>query len=155
MVANLIDNTVIHSEQDSFIDVTTEVDGPTARLIVESGGPVLDSDKIGKLARPFRRLGAERTGSVNGTGLGLSIVAAIAAAHRGTLDLQPRPEGGLRVVIELPHAAPPSPTGTRREGARGRRRSAPRRRHHPRAFETKPWPSTSPTTVWTPPPNWR
>jgi hypothetical protein len=37
-------------------------------------------------------------------GLGLSIVAAITSAHGGSLGLHARPEGGLRVVITLPHA---------------------------------------------------
>jgi signal transduction histidine kinase len=33
-------------------------------------------------------------------------VAAIADAHGGTLNLRARPEGGLRVAIGLPLAAP-------------------------------------------------
>jgi signal transduction histidine kinase len=85
--------------------------------VVENGGPILDQDKVTGLAQPFRRLGAERTGSADGTGLGLSIVEAIASAHGGTLDLRARPEGGLRVLIELPRTTPTSgaaavPAGT-------------------------------------------
>ena len=45
------------------------------------------------------------------SGLGLSIVAAIAAAHGGSLQLQARPEGGIRVLITLPLAASPALTG--------------------------------------------
>jgi signal transduction histidine kinase len=104
MVANVVDNAVGHNERGGFIDVTTETDGPVARIIVESGGPTLEPEKVAKLAQPFRRLGADRTASGPGVGLGLSIVAAIATGHRGTLDLRARPQGGLRVVIELPHA---------------------------------------------------
>ena len=71
------------------------------------GGPVLDQRQVAQLAQPFRRLGADRiradrTGSAAGAGLGLSIVAAIAEAHGGTLDLQARAAGGLRVSIGLP-----------------------------------------------------
>jgi signal transduction histidine kinase len=78
---------------------------PQARLTVETGGRILDAGEIRELAQPFRRLAPDRTGSDNGTGLGLSIVAAIAATHHGTLDLHARPQGGLRVIIELPAAA--------------------------------------------------
>ncbi len=46
--------------------------------------------------------GPDRVADNNGAGLGLSIVRAIATAHGGTLHLHARPEGGLRVVIELP-----------------------------------------------------
>jgi signal transduction histidine kinase len=74
-----------------------------ARLVVESGGARLEESEVLELAQPFRRIGAERTSSENGVGLGLSIVAAIAVAHGGKLELNARPQGGLRVLIELPH----------------------------------------------------
>jgi signal transduction histidine kinase len=73
-------------------------------VVVENGGAVLQPDDVSQLARPFKRLGAERTGSERGNGLGLSIVQAIAEAHDGVLDLQARSDGGLRVVVTLPRA---------------------------------------------------
>jgi signal transduction histidine kinase len=108
MAENVIDNAVRHNQPGGWIRVTTATGGPLARLTVETGGRVLDQREVSGLGQPFRRLGAERTGSDAGTGLGLSIVAAVAAAHDGTLDLQARAEGGLRVTITLPladHAA--------------------------------------------------
>ena len=74
------------------------------RLVVENGGAMLAQDDVDELARPFRRLGAERTGSDRGNGLGLSIVGSIVEAHGGTLGLQARGGGGLRVAITLPRA---------------------------------------------------
>jgi signal transduction histidine kinase len=114
MVANLVGNAIRHNQPGGFIDVTTEADACAARLIVENGGPLLDPDDVEQLAQPFKRLGAERTGSADGVGLGLSIVAAIVAAHRGTLDLQAAPRGGLRVHIELPLAGPAGRNGSHR-----------------------------------------
>ena len=108
MVENVIENSVRHNHRDGFIDVACDKHGEAARLIVETGGPVLDEQDVAGLAQPFRRPGAERTGSQNGHGLGLSIVAAVADAHGGTLELHARPQGGLRVQITLP-AATPSP----------------------------------------------
>ena len=78
-----------------------------ARLTVENGGPALDQRQVAQLGEPFRRLGADRTGSDSGSGLGLSIVAAIASAHGGTVDLRARAEGGLLVTVTLPLAARP------------------------------------------------
>ena len=106
MIENVIDNAVRHNQPGGWIQVTTHADGPQAQLTVETGGRVLDEQQVSKLAQPFRRLGADRTGSGTGTGtgLGLSIVAAIAATHDGTLDLHARPQGGLRAVITLPAA---------------------------------------------------
>ena len=55
--------------------------------------------------QPFRRLGAERTGSDAGFGLGLSIVASIAESHGGSIDLRPLPGGGLQAIVSLPLAS--------------------------------------------------
>lgn len=107
MVDNVIDNAIVHNQQGGWMTVTTRVSGGTARLIVENGGCILRREQVEQLATPFRRLGADRTGSDRGSGLGLSIVAAIAAAHGGCLDLQARPAGGLRVTISLPLAGQP------------------------------------------------
>jgi signal transduction histidine kinase len=114
MVENVIENAVRHNQPSGFINVACEMHDGAARLIVESGGPLLDERGVAQLAQPFRRLGVERTGSENGVGLGLSIVAAVAAAHRGTLELQPRVQGGLRVQITLPGATLAGPAGARR-----------------------------------------
>jgi signal transduction histidine kinase len=104
MVDNVIANAVKHNEQGGWIRVRTEAEGTTARIVVENGGPVLDEESAVQLVKPFRRLGAERTGSENGTGLGLSIVAAVAEAHDGRLEVHALSEGGLQVAIELPLA---------------------------------------------------
>jgi signal transduction histidine kinase len=110
LVENVIDNAVRYSEPSGWIRVETRDVGETARLVVENSGARLEDDRVRELGQPFRRLAAERTSPRKGVGLGLSIVAAIAAAHGGTLQLQARTEGGLRVVVELPHAPQPLPT---------------------------------------------
>ncbi|MET8159328.1 HAMP domain-containing sensor histidine kinase [Sphaerisporangium sp. NPDC005289] len=102
MADNLVDNAVVHNQDGGWIRVATRTEDGSARLAVETGGPVLDPRHIARLGEPFRRLTADRTGSETGSGLGLSIVAAVAAAHGGRLELHARPEGGLRVTVSLP-----------------------------------------------------
>lgn len=107
-VDNVVDNAIAHNDPGGRISVAVRAEGDDASavsLVVESGGPVLDQRRVADLAQPFRRLGADRTGTGRGSGLGLSIVAAITQAHHGTLDLRARPDGGLRVTITLPRAA--------------------------------------------------
>jgi signal transduction histidine kinase len=104
MADNLVDNAIAHNGDGGWIALTTMTADGTARLIVENGGEILDPAQVAGLAQPFRRLGADRTGSDDGAGLGLSIVAAIAHAHRGFLQLCARPGGGLTVTITLPLA---------------------------------------------------
>lgn len=108
MVDNLIDNAITHNQVDGWIRAETATDGATAILAVETGGQLLVQEQVDALAQPFRRLGAERTGSAAGSGLGLSIVAAIASAHGGRLDLRARPGGGLRATVTLPAGTAPA-----------------------------------------------
>jgi signal transduction histidine kinase len=107
MVENVIDNAICHNEPGGWIRITPTADGPLASLVVENGGRLLAQGDVDQLAQPFRRLGAPRTRSQTGTGLGLSIVASIAHAHGGELDLHARPDGGLRVIMELPAGGDP------------------------------------------------
>jgi signal transduction histidine kinase len=108
---NILDNAVRHNEPAGWIWVVAEARDATARLTVENGGPVLNQREVSQLGQPFLRLGADRAGSADGTGLGLSIVAAITAAHHGTLSIHGRPEGGLSVVVELPRVTRPATAG--------------------------------------------
>ena len=88
MVENVIDNAVCHNAEGGWIRIVSRTAAGRARLIVENGGPLLDQQQVAGLSEPFRRIGADRTGSDKGSGLGLSIVA-----------------GGLRVTISLPASA--------------------------------------------------
>ena len=105
MVENIIDNAVCHNTEGGWIRIVSRTAAGRAGLIVENGGPLLDQRQVAELSEPFRRIGADRTGSDKGSGLGLSIVAAIAEAHGGSVDLQARSAGGLRVTISLPASA--------------------------------------------------
>ncbi len=110
MVDNIVDNAIVHNVPGGWISVTAATKGNSACVVVENGGPVLDQAQVAQLAQPFRRLGpggasTSRIAGGAGSGLGLSIVAAIAAAHGGSLDLCARPDGGLRVMITLPLAS--------------------------------------------------
>ena len=102
MVENVIENGVRHNQPGGWLRVALAERGERAVLTVESSGAMLDPGQVEDLIQPFRRLGADRTGSARGAGLGLSIVAAIATAHHGTLALRAREHGGLRLLIELP-----------------------------------------------------
>jgi signal transduction histidine kinase len=104
MVENVIDNAIVHNTDGGWITIVTSADDGTARLSIENGGALLTQQQATELAQPFRRFGADRTGSDKGSGLGLSIVAAIAEAHGGHVDLRARAAGGLLVTIELPVA---------------------------------------------------
>jgi two-component system sensor histidine kinase VanS len=102
---NLVHNAIVHNLPDhGTVWITTGVEPKCAVLTVESTGKQLSPQLVATLAEPFQR-GTERVRSDHaGVGLGLAIVKSITQAHDGTLTLAPRPEGGLRVTVQLPAA---------------------------------------------------
>ena len=76
----------------------------SATLTVANTGPVIPGYDVETMFQPFRRLWQERVAGGRGFGLGLSIVRAVARAHGGTVEAQPRPGGGLIVTVTLPPA---------------------------------------------------
>jgi signal transduction histidine kinase len=104
MVGNLIDNAISHNQPGGRVRVSAVAQDECVQFVVENSGPLLDPEEVKHLTQPFRRIGAERTGSDDGFGLGLAIVSSIVEVHRATLDLEALTDGGLRVTITLPRA---------------------------------------------------
>jgi len=102
LVANLVDNALAYNSDPGRIQVNAGRRGNVAVLSVTNTGPVVEAGAVGRLTRPFERLAPERTGHGDGSGLGLSIVQAIVNAHEGSLEISPRPHGGLTVEVTFP-----------------------------------------------------
>ena len=98
-VRNLIENAVAYGgKADVRLTETKEV----YEIIVEDNGPgIADEDKT-RVFDPFVRLETSRSAETGGSGLGLTLVKAIAEGHGGSITLENRAEGGLRVRLCLP-----------------------------------------------------
>ncbi|MEV6382791.1 HAMP domain-containing sensor histidine kinase [Streptomyces sp. NPDC051773] len=111
LATNLVHNAIVHNlPERGVVRVNTAVRADahptTVVLTVENTGEHLTAQLASTLAEPFRR-GTERVHTDHaGVGLGLAIVKTIAHAHDGTLTVAPRPEGGIRVTVELPATSP-------------------------------------------------
>ena len=121
LTTNLVHNAIVHNVPDrGSVWVTTSVRPGSAALTVENTGENLAAEVVATLAEPFQR-GTERIRTDHaGVGLGLAIVKSITQAHDGTLTLARRPDGGLRVTVELP-AVPYADAGTVALSRGGRR----------------------------------
>jgi signal transduction histidine kinase len=118
LVANLIENAVRHNEPGGWVRAWTGVRDGLPTLEVTNPGPVVDSDQVDALIKPFVRASgngrAVPAGEPNGgpreaargLGLGLSIVQAVADAHGARLATVARPKGGLQVTVAFPAADP-------------------------------------------------
>ncbi|MGI5375152.1 sensor histidine kinase [Streptomyces sp. CA-251387] len=104
MVTNLVQNAIVHNlPAGGTVTVHTEAQHDVSVLRVENTGHPVPPELVPTLTEPFRR-GTERvrTDEHAGVGLGLAIVHSVVRAHDGTLDLVPRPVGGLGVTVRLP-----------------------------------------------------
>ncbi|MGW6195524.1 sensor histidine kinase [Kribbella sp. NPDC055110] len=108
LVQNLVENAVRYNTPGGWVRITsgTGPDGGSG-MTVSNTGPVVPPYEIPSLFEPFRRLDPTRpsTTTSSGAGLGLSIVRAIALAHAGDVQAEPRDDGGLIVTVHLPRAS--------------------------------------------------
>ncbi|TDE94314.1 HAMP domain-containing histidine kinase [Occultella glacieicola] len=107
LTTNLVHNAIVHNLPDhGTVHVGTDARPDTVLLTVENTGAVLTPAQVTTLTEPFQRGTQRIRHDHGGVGLGLAIVKSIASAHDGTLALTALAEGGLRVTVRLPAAAP-------------------------------------------------
>jgi two-component system, OmpR family, sensor histidine kinase VanS len=105
MTTNLLHNAIVHNlPEHGTVRVNTASRPESVMLTVENTGEKLTPQLVSTLTEPFQR-GSERIRDDHaGVGLGLAIVKSITQAHDGTLTILPRPDGGIRVMAQLPTA---------------------------------------------------
>lgn len=107
VVANLVNNAVIHTPPGTAVTVgvgtTDDGDGRWVLLEVADAGPGLKAGDAERVFERFYRADPSRTRTSGGSGLGLSIVAALVAAHSGTVTVETRPGVGTTFRVRLPH----------------------------------------------------
>ncbi len=106
VLANLVGNAVRHTPESASITVCVGTTQSSVVLEVQDTGPGLAQDEAAHVFERFYRADSSRTRESGGSGLGLSIVAALVAAHNGTVEVRSSPGTGATFRVELPR-----PTG--------------------------------------------
>jgi two-component system, OmpR family, sensor histidine kinase KdpD len=110
---NILNNALIYTPENSSIEILAETENFIETenstgleymnhflvLKIADNGPGFPEQEINKVFDKFYRLNSSKTG---GTGLGLSISKGFIEAHRGTITLKNRPEGGAEFTIKIP-----------------------------------------------------
>jgi signal transduction histidine kinase len=106
LVANLVDNAINHNVDGGWLTVSVDTVDSTCFLPVSNSGDVLTAEQVESIMQPFRRAADNQR---PGYGLGMTIVQAVAKAHGGSVAVEPRSDGGLEVIVELPASTQPLP----------------------------------------------
>ena len=108
VVTNLVGNAVAHTPAGTQVEVRVQRGEDDVVLEVADDGPGMAPEVASRVFERFYRADTARTrtatASTTGSGLGLSIVAAIVAAHGGTVDVDSAPGRGSCFVVRLPAA---------------------------------------------------
>ena len=105
-LARALDNLLENARKYGGAETDIETRFAQGEVVIDvlDRGPGIPAGEAERLKRPFTRIESART-NATGTGLGLAIVERIARLHGGTLDLLPRPGGGLIARLRLPVSA--------------------------------------------------
>jgi two-component system OmpR family sensor kinase len=103
VLANLLTNARAHTPAGTTVLTTlVSVDPGEVHLAVTDDGPGIPADVLPRVFDRFVRADDARAGP-EGSGLGLAIVAAIVAAHHGTIHTESR-RGATTFTITLPQS---------------------------------------------------
>ncbi|MCW2978406.1 MAG: integral rane sensor signal transduction histidine kinase, partial [Solirubrobacterales bacterium] len=100
--ANLLRNAVVHTPEGTAIEIGLETTGASAIVTVRDHGPGLPLGDPNAVFERFWRDSDSRGRDDGGAGLGLAIVAALVAAHGGTVDASNPTGGGALFTVRLP-----------------------------------------------------
>jgi len=103
LLSNLLENSIIHTPAGTMISVALQDVRGVATITVRDDGPGIPAPEREKVLQRFYRRDVSRTSQ--GHGLGLSLVAAIAAAHGGSVVIRDPVDGsvsGVEFVITMP-----------------------------------------------------
>ena len=106
VLGNLVRNALVHTPEGTALSlavVPVDADG-LVTVTVRDHGPGLPVDDSDVLFERFWRAEGGRERGRGGAGLGLSIVAAIVAAHGGSVSAANAPGGGAIFTVRLPAA---------------------------------------------------
>jgi signal transduction histidine kinase len=100
-INNFVDNAIKYGKSAR---VSLDPGYEELSIYIDDDGPGIPVEERERVFAPFIRLESSRSRETGGTGLGLTIARNAIRSMGGDVTLTNRPEGGLRVTVNLPMA---------------------------------------------------
>jgi signal transduction histidine kinase len=100
VMVNLLSNAIKYNREGGWVRLSVS-GGEHTRIDIQDTGPGLSNEQIGRLYRPFERLGAEAS-DIEGHGLGLLICKELVASVGGTIHVRSAVGQGTTFTVFLP-----------------------------------------------------
>jgi two-component system, OmpR family, sensor histidine kinase SenX3 len=111
-LANLVENAVNYSPEDTRVAVTSRHSGDLVEITVTDQGIGIPENALQRIFERFYRVDTARSRMTGGTGLGLSIVKHVAHNHGGEVGVWSIEGSGSTFTLRLPLL--PTASGTDR-----------------------------------------
>jgi two-component system, OmpR family, sensor histidine kinase KdpD len=98
-LVNILHNAAIYTPSGSEIRIHSYVDGNDCMIVISDSGPGFPPDSLMRIFEKFYRVPGTQSG---GSGLGLSIAKGFVEAHKGTIKVENRVQGGAQFTMKIP-----------------------------------------------------
>jgi two-component system sensor histidine kinase SenX3 len=106
-VANLVENAIAYSPEETKVTIDTRVNGDMVDISVIDQGIGIAAKDLDRIFERFYRADKARSRDTGGTGLGLAIVKHVTAAHGGKVTVGSKVGEGSTFTLRLPIANRP------------------------------------------------
>ncbi|MFI5250895.1 MAG: ATP-binding protein [Bacteroidota bacterium] len=98
-IANVLLNGATYTPSGSEIHIRCSMEGDDCLIIISDNGPGFPQESLPRVFEKFYRVPGTSSG---GSGLGLSIAKGFVEAHKGSIKVENRIQGGAQFTIRLP-----------------------------------------------------
>ncbi|HEY9785617.1 MAG TPA: ATP-binding protein [Candidatus Obscuribacterales bacterium] len=99
---NLLENALRYTNPGGKLQISHQTNDDGICLTFDDSPPGVADELLPKIFERFFRGEQSRSRTLGGTGLGLAICQTIVEAHKGQIEAQHSPLGGLRILVRLP-----------------------------------------------------
>ena len=99
---NILRNAMYYTKEPSVVTISAQTKGEIFELSIQDQGPGVPESDLKRLFEPFFRSDTSRNEKTGSNGVGLAITQRIIELHDGKVWAINPPQGGLKVMVQLP-----------------------------------------------------